>query len=190
VLLLTLPLYACAQAVTGSPFARPELTPATGGPLIITAFHPPAEYARWYANMERCMGMKGDYSKVRWLVVPAPWRGSDQVQGLTHAFWLKDRYGVRQVIVNAKEWQDSALVEHEVVHDILSYNHDQMTEFQISEQHPQPFFDGECAPEFYTPLAERVGERYTTATPEPGASFVAPPRELPEDQDEWGPLES
>jgi hypothetical protein len=167
VLLLSLPLYACAQVI-GSPFARPELTPAVGGPLIITAFRPPADYARWYANMESCLGMEGDFESVRWLVVPAPWRGSDAVEGLTHGFWLREGH---QIIVNAQEWQDSALVEHEAVHDILSYNRDSLTAFQRTEQHPQPFFDGVCAPELYTPLADREGARYTSTEPNVGTSW-------------------
>lgn len=150
---LALPLFVCAplSPAIGSSvsFTHPELTPV-GGPLIITAFKPPAEYARWYANMERCLGAEGKYDKVRWFVTPEPWRGSDKVRGITHGANL----GHDRILVNALEWRDSVLVEHEAVHHILHKN-----DMHGTMNHPPPYFDeaeeGGCANEFYTPVAER-----------------------------------
>lgn len=148
ILTLALPLAACAQEVahaTYMTYSHPRLTPAAG-PLVITNFKPPADYARWYANMERCLGLEGDYDAVRWFVVPAPWRGSEQVTGLTHGANI----GENRIIVNATEWRDSVLVEHESVHHILA-QHD----LQGEMNHPMPYYDGRCASEWYTPPAER-----------------------------------
>jgi hypothetical protein len=135
---LALPLLACAQA-TGRA-EHPALIPA-GGPLILTPFTPPDDYARWYANMEKCADVEGDYSQIKWYVVPAPWVGTDSAHATTRAFWIK-RDDTRRIIVNAQEWRDSVLVEHEMLHDVLSYRENKPT-----VEHPAPWFDGKCSEE-------------------------------------------
>lgn len=146
VLILALPLYACAQSLSSPAiYAHPTLTPAAG-PLMITQFLPPAEYARWYANMESCLGLDGQYAAVRWFVVPSPWKGSDQVRGLTHGAYI----GSHRIIVNAQEWSDSVLVEHEAIHHILDTQG-----LSGKESHEMPYFDGTCGAELYTPVDAR-----------------------------------
>ena len=110
----------------------------TTGVLFLTPFQPPKEYVRWYKAMEECLGLKGDYAKLRWFVVPAPWKEPDaKANETTHGFW-HDGY----IVVNAKGWRDSVLVSHETVHDILSYQN--LTD--TISGHPAAFFRaGGCA---------------------------------------------
>jgi len=114
--------------------------------VYVQRFLPPPIYAQWYASMERCAGLRGDFNRVTWLVTPLPWRdgnhGLDSTYGAT---W--DHH----ILVNALEALDSVLVSHEALHDILSYH-----DIHNDASHPFPWFGPlGCANEFH----ERGGFR-------------------------------
>lgn len=131
----------------------PHNGPVSPG-LYVWRFTPTADYARWYRAMERCTGMKGAYKRVSWLMVEAPWlRG----QRRTHGSWSGNNdNGTARITVNAEEWQDSMLVAHEALHDILWRNGFVPPSLMpwatdadsIRAKHPTPPFDV-CAPTYY-----------------------------------------
>lgn len=121
--------------------------------LYIRRFNPPEEYERWYHAMEKCVGARGDYRKVEWLVVAAPWLDG---QRRTHGSW-ESKNGRERITVNAQEWLDSTLVMHEAIHDILwraGWRRPPLADSatdtdSILAQHPTPPFE-RCATTFYT----------------------------------------
>lgn len=88
-------------------------------------FAPPDRYAVWYAEMEACVGRRGNYDKVRWFVL-------DSTIAARHAM-----YGVWQpphgIYLALPAVASEAVVRHEMVHDL------------IGAGHPVPPFDA-CAP--------------------------------------------
>lgn len=92
---------------------------------LMTAFKPPYEYREWYKQAEECSGRRGNFSKIRWFVVPHPWGADSTGRGYTHAQWqgdrnAKDRYkAITTILVNGDEWRQRDLVMHEALHDIL-----------------------------------------------------------------------
>lgn len=131
----------------------PHNGPVSPG-LYVWRLVPPPEYQRWYQAMEKCSGMKGAYKRVSWLMVAAPWIDG---QRHTHGSWQGDNdNGTARITVNALESQDSTLVTHEALHDILWRNGWKMPALpdwasdtdSIEAKHPKPLF-GTCAPTYY-----------------------------------------
>ena len=80
------------------------------------AFDAPAVYAQWWSLTEQCSGLTGDFSKIRWYVVPdvadLPFNGESSVGGI----W----YPQGNRIVLASEQQLAGdLVRHEMLHALL-----------------------------------------------------------------------
>jgi hypothetical protein len=130
--------------------AQAQMIPAQGegfrsaGVIFVSDLTAPPEYARWYAAMERCLGMKGDYAKVQWYSTPAPWSDGRHGNRLTYGLWRAPH----KIVLNAPGVLDSMLVSHEVVHDIVGTHGLQSPE----RPHPTPFFGPTgCAAEFLTP---------------------------------------
>lgn len=124
------------------PSSDAEGMPAVSGVVYIQKLTPDTSYARWYHDMERCIGLEGDYAAVLWFVTPRPWidgrHGNDSTYGL---YWSPHR-----IILNSPERLDSALVAHESLHDILAYH----KEYADSEPHPKSVYGkGKCAEEFH-----------------------------------------
>ena len=91
--------------------------------------------------MEKCLGLRGDFSKVQWYITPQPWVDGLHGAAVTYGLWRPPH----RIIVNAPDVLDSALVSHESVHDILGSNGLQSPE----NPHPKPFFGPRgCAAEF------------------------------------------
>jgi hypothetical protein len=93
-----------------------------------TSFIPPYEYREWYREMETCVGMQGNFSKISWTVVPHPWNGNDTLpytHGQTTVRFDSTQKLFNQrttILVNGDEWRERALVTHEMLHDILLRN--------------------------------------------------------------------
>lgn len=106
-----------------------------GHPRLVT---PPAEYATWYAEVEACSGLKGDFARVRWYwyddasgTVPTGGNGS---AGKT---WPSEH----KIALGSSYWHFAKVVRHEALHDILG-----------RDGHPPEYFgvngpdyaDGKC----------------------------------------------
>lgn len=120
--------------------------------LYLTRLVPPAWYRQVYLNAVRCSGGRGDYDKIEWLSVPAPWlQGQHQTLGSWEA--LPD--GRARIVLNALQLGDSALVAHESLHDILwrsgwseaPYNANATWDDSVQVNHPSPPY-GHCAPTY------------------------------------------
>lgn len=121
--------------------------------LYMNRFIPPDSYARWYKAAEDCTHMRGDYERVEWLMVQAPWL---EGQWKTLGSWEWMSLGYARIVVNRQDWMDSTLVMHEAIHDILWRNgwRPQVaagisSKDSLIARHPSPPFD-RCAPAFFT----------------------------------------
>lgn len=113
--------------------AAPAVVP-TVAVVYVGAFTPPPSYAAWYAAAERCSGLTGNYALVRWYLAAHPWTSA---AGVTYGSWQAPH----RITVNGDGEADSVLVEHEALHDILSY----YPALQTGGVHPLPWFDGRCS---------------------------------------------
>jgi hypothetical protein len=79
-------------------------------------FDVPAVYAQWWSLTEQCSGLTGDFSKVKWYVVPGaadlPFNGESSVGGI----WYPQ--GDRIVLAGEQQWAGD-LVRHEMLHALL-----------------------------------------------------------------------
>jgi hypothetical protein len=93
-------------------------------------FEPPAIYETLYAEMEACAGTTGDFSRVRWFVVPGgtQW-ASDEGRTLAGQWWPP-----HDIYVAERHVATDDVVAHEIGHDLSQ-----------SRDHPDPPF-GACAP--------------------------------------------
>lgn len=74
----------------------------------------PAVYSEWYAETERCLGMAGDFSAIRWFVADEILADGEPVTG-----WLKDGGEVVMLETYADlEWA----VRHEMSHHITGWD--------------------------------------------------------------------
>ncbi len=96
----------------------------------------PEQYRGWYADAERCTGLRGDFGKVKWFTTAHPWHKTPK--DTTWALWQEPH----RITINAEGWMDSTLVVHESIHDILSYQR----LYEQGEAHPATWFgEGKCA---------------------------------------------
>ena len=105
-LLLTL-----LAALGCDPVIGPEFTL----PPDAVRMQPGPEYAAWYAETEACVGVDGDFERVRWFEVPG------------ERWWdpLREQYAIatwrspHDIYVTTAHLDDENVVKHEVVHDLL-----------------------------------------------------------------------
>ena len=147
--------------------ARTCLHAQDAGVLYATSFHPPAQYRQWYRQAESCAGLKGDWSKIIWTVVPAPWKVwiTDSTYATTHGSWGRvegDKDGKAIILLNAEDWSIESYVKHEMLHDILWRNGKQpivplvegiSDSTRIRKLHPVPPFE-RCAPTYMKQMKE------------------------------------
>lgn len=126
-----------AFLLMGASYCHGQMTPATTpsaarttAVVFVTRIEAPPEYARWYAATERCAGLTGDFSKVRWYLTPTPWTG--QSGGSTYGMWQDGH----RITLNKPEAMDSNLVMHEVMHDLLDSN----GKSDPRDAHPEAYF--------------------------------------------------
>ena len=89
---------------------------------------PPASYARWWVDVEKCSGLTGEFARVTWYVVPAvasfSYRGTE-----ANGLW----WSTHDIVVAGAVVTDSMVVRHEMLHDILG-----------SPDHPYDYFLDKC----------------------------------------------
>jgi hypothetical protein len=113
-----------------------------GAVFVMAVEHPPAIWERIYHEVETCVGKKGKYKDVRWFVTAEPW--TDAEGNKTYGMWRMS--GGKALIVVAHA--DTAVVRHEVLHDILWRNgfrpFRMAGDNSTNPEHPMPPF-GKCA---------------------------------------------
>ena len=88
---------------------------------------PPAVYREWWAATEACSGLRGDFDRVQWLVVPGHSFHCSSGQCVGH--WEPGH-----LIYLASDWANHEMVvRHEMLHDLLERS-----------GHPNPPFGQEC----------------------------------------------
>lgn len=126
--------------------------PATNRNQVVFAsqFVPPVEYREWYHQAERCVGKRGNFSKIIWTVTRKPWNYDSLGRALTYGLFAPSTDGIHGVILlNATDWENKWYVMHEEIHDILWRNgwvtpglvagvHDSVN---IRNQHPLPYYE-------------------------------------------------
>ncbi len=127
------------------PIAVVPVIPAIRAPLMVVSVlyvalvnedSVPAQYRGWYADAERCSGLRGEYESVKWFTTPHPWGDT------TWAMWQPPH----RITINREDALDSAIVFHEALHDILSYQR----LYQQNEAHPSSWYGpGRCSSRSY-----------------------------------------
>lgn len=100
---------------------------------------PPAVYREWWAKTEACSGLRGDFDRVKWSVVPGhSFRCSS---GRCAGHWEPDHE-----VFLAEEWvMNEMVVRHEMLHDLLDRS-----------GHPDPPFGDPCPLTWATWQGDRV----------------------------------
>jgi hypothetical protein len=119
-------------------------------------FDAPAVYAQWWSLTEQCSGLAGDFSKVKWYVVPGvtdlPLNGEGSIGGIWYA------QGDRIVLADGQQLAGD-LVRHEMLHALLQ-----------SGDHPRSAFVDHCEGTVVCFEECRDG----APPPDPSADTVAP----------------
>jgi hypothetical protein len=124
-------LAAAVLAACGGP-TDPAAFPLPPG---AARFDPPPVYARWWAQVEACSGLRGDLAAYTWYAVPGavPHR-SGPVAGYA------DPWNRRAVLADRYR-EDGAGVRHEMLHLLLGVA---FAEVEPARQHPPAYFQGRC----------------------------------------------
>ena len=86
---------------------------------------PPAIYRQWYAEIEACSGINGNFDNIQWFSKPDVTVAGKGYYG----YWYTDnRIVIRSDLVDYKR-----LIQHEEMHSLL-----------WSGQHPQEYFNQKC----------------------------------------------
>lgn len=99
-------------------------------------FTPPANYDSLYAEMEACSGLTGDFSRVRWFVVPGVtgWTSSVTGERVLGQWWPPHDIYIGESLVGRSNAQERGVVTHEILHELTQ-----------DSAHPIPPFET-CAP--------------------------------------------
>ena len=117
-------LSACATGGTNS-FSRQSLVQtAVPDVQVITDSSKLAKYAIWYAEVERCSVVQGDFSGVTFYISKAHLHNNRTFDG----YWEQ----ASRSIVLRTDWDEIA-AKHEIMHDLLR-----------TTQHPLYYFKGRC----------------------------------------------
>jgi hypothetical protein len=124
-------LAAAVLAACGGP-TDPAAFPLPPG---AARFDPPPVYARWWAQVEACSGLRGDLAAYTWYAVPGavPHR-SGPVAGYA------DPWNRRAVLADRYR-EDGAGVRHEMLHLLLGVA---FADVEPARQHPPAYFQGRC----------------------------------------------
>lgn len=120
---LVLALSACSSVDLIAP-------PGLDRPEPATPFDPPPAYAERYRAMEECVGITGDFGRVRWYTVPGEsWPNVMDGRQIAGQWWPPHDIYLAEAVTG-----NMGAVDHEILHDILR-----------TGDHPAPPF-GVCAP--------------------------------------------
>ena len=119
-------------ALVGCGESPTDALPRPDGAVEIT---PPPSYLGHYDDMEGCANIDGDFSRVRWYMVPGSgWESAVDGEPVVGQWWPP-----HDIYLAESRLGDPFAVYHEVLHDLLQ-----------SSDHPMPPFD-HCAPRYLLP---------------------------------------
>jgi len=76
---------------------------------------PLPDYAQWYAEVEACTGVTGDFASVRWFAVPHEQWWDPIWEQYTTGTWREPH----DIYIADGRRETQSLVRHEMVHDVL-----------------------------------------------------------------------
>ena len=116
----------CATVATAAGCSD-AFSPLTAVPGAVS-MSPPADYLRWWGEVEHCSGLSGDFGRISWYAVPDvmtfPYRGADNF-----GYW----WATHDIAIAGGSVLDSMVVRHEMLHDILN-----------TGTHPEEYFLYRC----------------------------------------------
>ena len=131
-------------------------------------FEPPQAYATWWQLTSACSGVSGDFSAIRWFVVPGaqtiPVRGREY-----HGAWYRD--GNRIVLAEGAQ-QSGPLVRHEMLHALIDRG-----------GHPREYYRSRCGG---IVVCQGECESETGGDLAPANAAAGPPTDLEVDLDVIG----
>lgn len=96
-------------------------------PTGAARWEPPAVYREWFARTQSCSGLRGDFDRIEWYVVPG--RSFDCASGECAGHWQSGH-----TIFIAEAWvHHEMVVRHEMLHDLVGRT-----------GHPDPPFGDPC----------------------------------------------
>jgi hypothetical protein len=107
-----------AGALACAPVA-PQVTPTPERYAGLLEFPAPQIYSQWWANIERCSGLTGDLTQLRFYVAPRPVLTLATRGGLYAGLYYPED---KRIIFGLWEPGDSVVVEHEFLHAIMDFN--------------------------------------------------------------------
>lgn len=115
--------------------------------LYVGQFVPTPEMAAMYHEVEDCLHEKGDFGRVYWYSVAAPWTSK---AGTTWGLRRDGNFGHSSIIAVKA---DTAILRHEMVHDVMRRNGFEPVRSAADSnsnapEHPTPPF-GTCARRFF-----------------------------------------
>ena len=84
-------------------------------PAGAVPFTPPAIYHTWWAAIEACAGLSGDFQSVAWYEVPGASYPCPAYDGHCEGWWQPPH----SIYMAAGSVTDRAVAEHEMLHDLL-----------------------------------------------------------------------
>ena len=87
----------------------------TFAPAGAVPFVPPASYRAWWAAIEDCARLWGDYGRLRWYEVPGDDYPCPAYDGRCDGWWQPPH----TIYLAERYLADRQLVEHEMLHDLL-----------------------------------------------------------------------
>ena len=87
----------------------------TFAPAGAVEFAPPAAYGTWWAEIESCAGISGDFATIEWYEVPGSSYSCPAYDGECAGWWQPPH----TIYLAETRVHDRLLVEHEMLHDLL-----------------------------------------------------------------------
>jgi hypothetical protein len=93
-------------------------------------FVPPPVYARWWAMVEECSGIRGSLDKIQWYSAPEELSNPDNSGDRVEGYWSR---ASNRIVLSRNRTIDGAVVRHEMLHALVR-----------SEGHPRRKFLQDC----------------------------------------------
>ncbi len=95
---------------------------------VIERYSPPEVYRTWWAEVEACSGLQGDFDRVRWYVKGQS--GQFRYRGAyVFAYWWPSH----EIVIAGGQVANDMVVRHEMLHDLLG-----------SGEHSPEYFVSRC----------------------------------------------
>ena len=127
---ISMPMY-CLALLGTLAACEAALGPAEPLPESAQLLTAPEQYREWWTKTEACSGRIGDFSQVRWYVIPDAHTFQTDA-GEKVGLWSHSSSGVR-IIIAGNYASNELVVRHEMLHALLD-----------REGHPTEYFQNRC----------------------------------------------